>query len=64
MKDILKSVLCGGLVFTLIYLIGSFAAADFDISTWDPVMRGFVAFFGGTISITSMGIYYANNANT
>lgn len=60
LKDILESILTGGLVFGLCYLIGAFAAADFDISTWDPTMRGFAAFFSGALSLAAVGISYAN----
>lgn len=62
LKDIISSVLFGGLVFGICYLVGAFAAADFDISTWDPTMRGFAAFLAGCLSLAAMGVYYANNA--
>jgi hypothetical protein len=60
LKDVLESVLFGGLVFGICYLIGAFAAADFDISTWDSVMRGFTGFFAGILSFAAMGICYAD----
>ena len=63
LKYILESVLCGGLVFVICYLLGAFAAADFNIINWDPTMRFFVAFFGGILSVSAIGVYYANNAD-
>lgn len=54
MKNIIKSLAAGLLVFTLIYLVGSFIAADFNITHWAQEGRIMCGVFGGLISLTVM----------
>lgn len=37
-------------VLIMFYLIGSFIAADFNITTWEPALRGVLAIFVTFIS--------------
>lgn len=39
------------LVLSIMYLIGSFAAMDFNPNNWDPYGRGFLAAMGTLISL-------------
>jgi len=47
---LLKAIGAGGLVFLWAYLIGAFATASFDISTWSDVARGYTSIMGGGLS--------------
>lgn len=50
-KFLLLSTLIGAFAFLLIYLIGSFAQASFNINQWSTSAREIVAIMGGVISI-------------
>lgn len=41
----------GGTTFTLLYLLGAFWQASFDIAEWDGIVRGIVAVFGGVLAL-------------
>lgn len=55
MKTFMTSLLYGGIVFLLIYLIGAFVFADLNIINWPLPGRAFVAFIGGVFGLTIMG---------
>ena len=64
MKEIIKSLLVGLLIFILFYLIGCFVAADFNIMNWEKEGRMFCGLLGGLASISFMCIafgYYNEN---
>jgi len=62
--NFLKSILVGFFSFLfvmfLLYLVGAFGHADFNILNWDGDARGAIAAFGGVIAFTcggALGIY-------
>lgn len=61
MKKIATTLLLGAAVFGIIYLFGCFAQASFNIMEWDPIFRGFTAFFGCSLTLIAMGAYASEN---
>ncbi len=64
MKNIIKSLAGGFLTFALIYLIGCFVAADFNITHWTTEGRLFSGAMGGILSLTMIATlvsYYSEN---
>lgn len=55
MQILLKSLFFGALAFTLVYLIGVFIQADFNIRNWDEAARVLVGIFGGGCAIVITG---------
>lgn len=55
MKIFMTSLLYGGMVFFLIYLIGAFVFADLNIINWPVPGRAVVGFGGGLIGLSVMG---------
>ena len=45
-KKVLISILCGIILFLLVYLTGAFYNANFNISCWDENSRFAVSIFG------------------
>ena len=43
-------------LFGIIYLLGSFAMANFDIRSWDNVFIGVIAFCGGISIILAAAV--------
>jgi hypothetical protein len=46
-RQLLNPVLAAATAFGAIYLVGAFANASFNISTWPEESRNTIAFFGG-----------------
>lgn len=66
MKNFIKSIANGVIIFLLIYLIGAFICADFNISHWTIQQRGLTALVGGTMGIIVAGLsldIYSNRTN-
>ena len=55
MQILLKSLFYGALAFTLVYLIGAFIQADFNIHNWDEAARVLIGTFGGIFAIVVIG---------
>lgn len=55
MKIFMTSIVYGGAVFLLIYLIGAFVFADLNIANWSTNARIVVGFGGGGIALSIMG---------
>ena len=51
MKKLLISIGVTVALFLIAYLLGAFANASFDMTTWEPTGRAFIAFFLATILI-------------
>ena len=51
MKTEFKAMMFGVSFFIAIYLIGSFAMASFNISTWPEAGRAFAGVLGGGLGI-------------
>ena len=49
MCNIAKSIIIGFIVFSIIYLMGSFYSASFDISQWKEMCRYAVVVLGGVL---------------
>lgn len=46
------------LSWLVLYLIGSFGNADFNIKTWEPGSRGFICIIAGFCAIFSVVMTY------
>lgn len=53
---IFRAILTFIFIFFAIYLLGSFYEITFDISEWSAGTRGFVASFGGFLSLVFAGL--------
>lgn len=58
MKKLFQAMIHGMLLFTAIYLIGSFVAGNFDITSWPQEGRALTGLLGGGASIVLTLISY------
>lgn len=56
MKEILFRLLMGLIGFIVIYLLGSFYSATFNINNWNEAIRFVVSLFGG-LSFFALATY-------
>jgi hypothetical protein len=50
-KEISARAVIAAVIFGLVYLLGAFNAASFDITKWDIGLRAFVSFMGGVVAL-------------
>ena len=50
MKKAARIILSIASVYALVYIVGAFGQASFDIREWDPFARGMLAFVAGVAS--------------
>ncbi len=58
MKKMLKYFLYGIALWIMIYLIGSFIAADFNLMKWHEVLRVFIGLIGTCFTIAVFAMIY------
>lgn len=47
MKPLFRALIAFAVLGAIVYLIGSFMSASFDLAAWHPALRGFTGFIGG-----------------
>lgn len=58
-KHVLSAIIATSVVFGSVYLIGAFAAADFDIRNWSDTLRQSVGLGGGIMGIIAGFCFYS-----